>query len=528
MTKPSVTGLSATGPSVTGPSVTGPSATGPVKTTNQYGDFQTPLKLANDCVRLAMQTFGRFDCVVEPTCGRGAFLMAAVESCQDCRHEGFEFQDRHVRAARRNLKRGNGRHANVHIRRQDFFSHDWRLHRDSLRGSVLYLGNPPWVTNAALGSIASTNVPAKTNIARVGGLLAMTGGGNFDLSESILQTLLPVMRPGIDALAMLVKKSTVRVIAKWAWTNSFRFAHLSTHTIDTKDHFDVRVDACWMMIRLAPAEQTATYRCVSYPCISSPLSSTAFGWHSMRLVRDPAIASQTDSLLASQRTAWRSGVKHDAASVLVLKMVDGRLQNGLGEVVDIEPDRVHPLAKGSDIANGRSRSSDKFLLVPQRFPGECTERLTETLPRTMAYLNRQADRFAKRRSSIYQSRDRFAVFGVGPYTFAPWKVAVAGLYKRLTFTLVEPANGHVVVLDDTAYSLGFQTRRQARLIHQILSDDVCTDFLNARIFWDAKRPINSAVLGSLDLRRAAEMLDLEDAWARCFDGDVDASTFGQG
>lgn len=499
-----------------------------VTRTNQYGDFQTPMELASQCYSLASTALGDHDVVIEPTCGEGTFLQAVLDRGQCRRIEGFEFQIRHVRFARKRLAAAVGCGISLDVRHQDFFSHDWMSHRNAIDGRVLYLGNPPWVTNAALGKIESTNLPVKSNFDQTRGVLAITGGGNFDLSESVLQTLVMAMRPGRDSLGMLVKTATVRKVAKWAWSRGFALDHLSMHAFDAQEHFGVNVDACWMMLRLAGDNDTMTRRCRSYPSLSSKTSSTAFGWHGKKLVAHPTLALKTKRYHASTATAWRSGVKHDAASVLVLTKTEGGFHNGFGKVVDVETNRVYPLAKGSDIANGRGHSVDKFILLPQRRVGESTQELRRTLPKTSAYLNEHAEQFNRRRSAIYRGRDCFAVFGIGKYTFANWKVAIAGLYKRLTFTLVGPVDGRPVILDDTTYSLGFKTRREASLVQRVLTTPAATDFFSARIFWDAKRPINAAVLGSIDLTAVATAIECHDEWRRCFGDTFNSSTFGQG
>jgi hypothetical protein len=91
------------------------------------------------------------------------------------------------------------------------------------------------------------------------------------------------------------------------------------------------------------------------------------------------------------------------------------------------------------------------------------------------------------------------MFGIGDYAFAPWKVAIAGLYKKLAFVLVGPHEGRPVVFDDTTYFLPFDSEQSARLAHEALTSSLSADFLHARIFWDDKRPINKRVLQSLDL-----------------------------
>jgi hypothetical protein len=63
------------------------------------------------------------------------------------------------------------------------------------------------------------------------------------------------------------------------------------------------------------------------------------------------------------------------------------------------------------------------LLVTQKYVGENTHHIQENAPKTWSYLQNNADRFKKRKSSIYKNRPEFSIFGVGNYTFAPWKIA---------------------------------------------------------------------------------------------------------
>ena len=98
---------------------------------------------------------------------------------------------------------------------------------------------------------------------------------------------------------------------------------------------------------------------------------------------------------------------------------NGRLSNKLGEAVDLEPDYLFPLLKSGDIAAGRPATPRQWLLLPQRFVGDDTLQLEQAAPRTWRYLLDHAEQLDARRSSIYRRQPRFAVFGVGQYTFAP-------------------------------------------------------------------------------------------------------------
>ena len=79
-----------------------------------------------------------------------------------------------------------------------------------------------------------------------------------------------------------------------------------------------------------------------------------------------------------------------------------------------------------------------------------------------SYLQAHGARFARRKSSIYHGQPPFALFGIGPYSFAPFKVAILNLkqgaddtdaaceqlYRELT------AKGVDVLYDDTDQRAG--------------------------------------------------------------------------
>jgi hypothetical protein len=106
------------------------------------------------------------------------------------------------------------------------------------------------------------------------------------------------------------------------------------------------------------------------------------------------------------------------------------------------------------------------------------------------------------------------VFGVGDYTFAPWKVCISGFYKKLQFATVGPYQGKPVVLDDTSYFLSCQSEQEAHFIAELLNSRPAREFYSAFVFWDAKRPITIDMLRRLDLSALARELGAEDTWDR--------------
>ena len=152
------------------------------------------------------------------------------------------------------------------------------------------------------------------------------------------------------------------------------------------------------------------------------------------------------------------------------------------------------------------------MLVTQRAVGAETSVISIVAPKTWEYLKRHGEFLDRRASSIYRNRARFSVFGVGDYTFAPWKVCISGFYKKLQFATVGPYQERPVVLDDTSYFLSCLSEEEAKYIAALLNSDPAREFFSAFVFWDAKRPITIDMLRRLDLSAVARELGEEDTW----------------
>ena len=131
-------------------------------------------------------------------------------------------------------------------------------------------------------------------------------------------------------------------------------------------------------------------------------------------------------------------------------------------------------------------------------------------PKTWKYLEDHSDELDSRKSSIYQNRPRFSVFGVGDYSFAPWKVALSGLYKSFTFVVVPPHNGRPVMVDDTCYSIPCKCEKEAWLLRDLLNAQPAQRFLWSLVFQDSKRPITVDILRRLSFINVAKMMNRMD------------------
>jgi len=456
-----------------------------------HGDWQTPPALARRVTALLRARGVEAAAVVEPTCGCGAFVEAALAAFPGARVLGFEVSDEHLAGARDHL-----RGTRAELQRADFFAVDWEATLGALPDPVLVLGNPPWVTSATLGSHASRNLPDKSNFKGHRGLDARTGKANFDISEWMMLQLLEALRGRPFTLAMLCKSSVARRLLAASADRNWPVEG-ATWRIDAKEHFDAAVDAALLTVS-GRAEAPAVHRWPMYDGLDAARPTRAMGVAGGEVVSDLDAFAETQGLAGRSALAWRSGVKHDCAAVMELRREGGALVNGLGERVEVEPELVFPMRKGSDVANGRA-ATGRYVIVTQRAIGDDTERLRATAPRAWAYLDAHRALLAGRKSSIYRGRPPFAIFGVGDYSFAPHKVAICGLYKRLRFVAIGPEGGRPVMLDDTSYFLPCETAAHAESLAAALNGARARRFFEARVFWDAKRPVSKALLQALSL-----------------------------
>lgn len=464
----------------------------------EYGDWQTPEELAQRAVDLLLgQLTTPPATVVEPTCGKGAFLVAAARSLPDVALAGYDINPTYVELAASKIS--GDRHT---IRQADFFSVDWEREFTGMDSPILALGNPPWVTSSGLGALGSKNLPSKRNFKGLSGLDALTGKSNFDVSEWMILRLLQALSVsgGEATLAMLCKSAVARRVVESASREPWGVRPGAIWRIDAQRHFGAAVDAVLFMCRVSTGSPP---RPASWPVFASLDAATpeaALGVDGGDLIADINAFTRTKSLAGASDPEWRSGIKHDCARIMELERRGAAWRNGAGEVVDIEPEFCYPLLKSSDIANGRVRT-DRAVIVPQRALGDDTTQLRERAPKVWAYLSRHHEALGARKSSIYRGKPPFAIFGVGEYSFAPWKVAISGLYKRLRFCVVGPHDERPVVLDDTCYFLPFTSEVDAKSAASALESELAAEFFRGRVFWDAKRPINKAVLQALDLNR---------------------------
>jgi hypothetical protein len=466
-----------------------------------FGDFQTPLELASEICRLVSRRRFKPASIFEPSCGTGHFLLAALDQFPAAGQAlGVEINPAHACAAIASLRdRGHAHRASVI--QASFFDAGWAPLLCDLAEPIAVVGNPPWVTNSELGALGSANVPIKSNFQNRSGLEAMTGKSNFDISEWMLITLVDRLAGRKALVAMLCKTAVARKVLVHAWTSGVAVRNAEIRRIDAAKLFGVSVDACVFLFELATAESARC--CRVYRRLHDDQPARTVGFHDGRLIADAAAYERTKNLEGQCTYRWRSGVKHDASAVMELRQIGSSYVNGLGEDVDIEDVFLFPMFKGSELARGPDAKPTRWMLVTQISVADDTSKIQAQAPKTWAYLLRHGHALDRRASAIYRNRPRFSLFGVGDYTFAPWKVAISGFHKRLRFAIVGSFGGKPIVLDDTCCFLACRSEGEARRLASLLNSPRAQDFFTAFVFWDAKRPITIELLRRLDLAALA-------------------------
>jgi methylase of polypeptide subunit release factors len=471
----------------------------------QFGDFQTPDELAIEVVRVLKSKYNispKF--IIEPSCGEGAFIRASLNGFIHSQVIGLDINEKYVEETKLSISEyvNSG---NATIARADFFDTNWEDMLANLSGDLLIIGNPPWVTSSELSILNSQNLPTKSNFQNRRGIEAITGSGNFDISEWMLLQYVKWLSNREGTIAILCKYSVARkAILQVQKQSGDRFSSY-IYSIDAKAHFGASVAACLCILS---TKNNSRKDCEVYAELKSEQPSYLIGQRDGSIVRDTVKYEQWRHLAGRElKYLWRSGIKHDCSKIMELERVCEHLfENGLGEKHTLEETYLYPLLKSSDIGNSKTNYYRKLVLVTQKSVGEDTSIIQEKAPQTWQYLIDREEYLNNRKSSIYKNKPPYSIFGVGSYSFKDWKIAISGLYKRLSFCLVSPLDGKAVMFDDTVNFLSFETEAEAQFIFGLVTSIPALEFLESMIFWDEKRPITIDILRRLSFKAVATEL----------------------
>lgn len=485
------------------------------------GDYQTPEAFAHAICHYLYHDRGlRPTAVLEPTCGLGHLLQASMlfEAQQ---YIGIELNPEYCAICRQTLT-----DPRFTIHHADIFGFSTRkmFSATALSGPILILGNPPWVTSATLSALGAIQ-PPKQSAASQGlqGIAALTGESNFDLATAIIMQLIHEYSDSQTYVAMLCKTYVARKVFQELKRLQISFKQCDLLEFDARKVFGIDAHACLLLIEL------------DHDAISSPNSCTVYDWqppqkpqrqyscgylngrfYSQIPFGNQGAATSTVPHYKFDGTCclpWRQGLKHDCAALMELTLdAKGQFLNGLKEPVQVENEYIFPLVKGSHFKTPVISTFKKHVLVTQHQLREDTAHLQQDAPLLWKYLSEPEHyaRFAARKSSIYRGAPDFSLFGIGSYTFAPFKVGICGFAKKPLFALLYSPDGKPLMTDDTCYFLSFSSYETAYVTMLLLNSNQVQAFLPTMTFLDAKRPYSKKVLSRIALEKVAAQVSFAE------------------
>ncbi|MDR0431094.1 MAG: SAM-dependent methyltransferase [Tannerellaceae bacterium] len=469
----------------------------------EYGDFQTNSNLANKTTLFLTEKGVSPQIIIEPTCGKGNFIIASLKNFNQIETVfGVEIYKPYVWECKFNiidffLDNPNTRKPDIKIYHFNVFDFNFKeIQKKCGDKKLLVIGNPPWVTNSQLGSLNSNNLPRKINLKNHSGIDAITGKGNFDIAEYITEMLIKTFQETTGNIALLVKNSVIKNIVYEQYKNKHKISDLEKYGIDSKKEFNVSVEASLFLLTL---NSQSTFDCKEFNFYKNDILVKRFGWISSNFVSDIENYVNIEQFDGESPFIWRQGIKHDCTNVMELDKLNGHFINKLSEEVELESELVYGFLKSSDLKNIIASQTRKFTIVTQTKIGQETNYIKSNYPKTYDYLFSHKTFFDSRKSSIYNNKPLFSIFGIGDYSFMPYKVAISGLYKTFHFTLVLPQEDKPIMLDDTCYFIGFENIEFAVYTLILLNSQKTISLLESITFSDAKRTFTKEMLMRIDL-----------------------------
>jgi hypothetical protein len=420
-----------------------------------FGEYYTPPGIASLAVQETLDGTGT---ILDPGCGAGAFLVAAVRHLRDHGVEpadclnavcGVDVNPVAVRSAKAALlvELGADLEGTVHVP---------VVHGDSLgllpdltpdvgRADAV-VGNPPWIPWERLPERVKErwrNGP----IDRLGlfdraGADARLGYANDDVALPFALTCTDRYRRRNGRAAFVLKRDLL-VGPTGRPLRRGNFGDSSVGVDRVHDFGDTRpfegVDAGAAVYVLGPEPPDDVPATVWEATASSP----EFGSRDA-MDRTLARAETTYRPVADRGGAWvradaerralgscdytiRHGVKDDAKAVFSLDRETA---------LSLEPDHVFPYLRSKHVVKFGLFGHDLHLVPERRAAGGDPEALRRDCPRTYDYLDERRDRLLERGSSWFDAGPFYSLFGVGPYTWAEYKVVWCRLGFKPHFAVV--------------------------------------------------------------------------------------------
>lgn len=429
--------------------------TGAVTQTFEIGRVFTPLRWATWLIEVsgAFRAWLGGATVLDPTCGEGAFLEAFLALARRdgigvtaealARLHGIEIVEADKgRLLERLRTRYDAQLAEGNVRTADFITAEISRRYD------IIVGNPPWINFADLPrALKATWGPSFIGHGLVKDKReVLLGGSRADVATLVVKKALDDVLADRGCAAFFIPLSMFfnngandrfrpfpgsvhqyRVVRLWDFDEEQVFEDTSTRYGAVL--FDRERSQIW------PVETEVYCRGQWTRSYSTAGDRRSAAWrrHVTPEMDDlPAI-----EIAASQRP--RQGVNTCGANdILIFEDRGDKLRNGFGEEWDLEPELLLPLMNTGNF--GRPfKGRQRFILTPHdRSTGRpLAWNAIERYRRTARYLAHYREALSRRKGTLIRTHigrgSWWALFGVGPYSFAPWKVAWEAL-GRNSFT----------------------------------------------------------------------------------------------
>lgn len=478
------------------------------KLKKEYGDYQTPQFFCDEiCTYIKEFLDFNPNVIFEPTFGIGNFIFSSIKVFDNIEKIfGIEINSKYYKLAQETLS-SRFDNKEIHLYNSDIFKFDFSKIKSRINktDNLLILGNPPWVTNSELSVLDSNNIPVKTNFKNVSGLDAITGKGNFDITEYIILNLVSNFQDTSASIAMLCKSTAARNIVKKFKKLKLKIKNIKIIEFNAKKIFDVDCDAVLLYIQTGAS---LAQNCDVYSLDTNGKIKT-FGWYNNKFISNIEHYSKYSSFDGECQFVWRQGIKHDCAKIFELFLnKEHRYTNGNNEILEIEDNYVYPLFKSSDLKDYLITKNRKNVIVTQKKTNQNTDIIKDNAPKLWQYLIKNEKLLNNRKSIIYRNSPKFSIFGIGDYSFSKYKVAVSGFYKEPVFSLINTEKS--AMLDDTCYFISFNNFKHAQICTILLNSRPVKEFLKSLVFSDAKRPYTKEILMRIDFNKICEQINYEN------------------
>jgi len=474
------------------------------KNTEEFGDYQTPQNFTDYIVDLLIKKYSiNPSYVFEPTMGHGNFLISSLMKFKELVNVfGVDINSQYINDFKQNIQDSR---AECFI--DNIFTFDFGLIKKKMKNkNILFIGNPPWVTNTVLSTINSYNVPLKENFKGEKGFDAITGKGNFDICEYIILDLLFEFRNYSGSYFSflckpIVAKNIVRDLKKY----NFKLDLIDAYEFNANKIFSINCNAILFVCRMSDYKSIDV--CDVYDINNFSNKIRSYGWYNEKFISNVEDYKLVEELDGKCQFQWRQGVKHDCSSIMELTKENNHFKNGISEIV-ADSRYIYPLIKSSGFKNAIINSFKKYVIITQTKVREDTNIIKDSDTKLWDYLSEHKADFDKRKSSIYKNTPPFSIFGIGDYSFARYKIGISGFYKEPFFSLVygeKPA-----MMDDTCYFIGTEDYFEALILLAVLNNKKTINFIKAIYFEESKRPITKDILQRLDIQKMLELFNYNE------------------